>query len=39
MTSFLLDIPSEKTIKLYTIKDGVRLICRDAFIDCIKLKK
>ena len=39
MTSILLDIPHEKTIEHYTIKDGVRLICRDAFIDCIKLKK
>ena len=39
MTSILLDIPHEKTIEHYTIKDGARLICRDAFIDCIKLKK
>ena len=38
MTSFILDIPSEKTIEHYMIKDSVRLICRDAFIDCVKLK-
>lgn len=39
MTSILLDIPYEKSIEQYTIKDGVRLICRNAFEDCIKLKK
>ena len=39
MTSLFLDIPYEKTIEHYTIKNGVRLICRDAFKDCIKLNK
>ena len=39
MTSILLDIPYEKTIEHYTIKGDVRLICRNAFKDCIKLKK
>ena len=39
MTSILLDIPHEKTIEHYIIKKGARLICRDAFRDCVKLKK
>lgn len=38
MTSFLLDIPYIKTIEHYSIKNGVRLICREAFSECVRLK-